>query len=861
MKRIFLLAVIVTAFISCKKDPVTPPTEPPIVPPPVTEIGQTGLVTTSKNFPAADSTFTITFDPNKGNAALAGYSGDVYVHLGAITNLSSGASDWKYVKFAWATNDPAAKMTRQANGKYTITINPRLFLGVPSGENILKLAMVFRSADGTVVGRNTDASDIFIPLYSNASLNVRFIEPEMMPSFEPKPIITINTVGQELTVTGSSSQKASLNLTLNGTSFATASNATQVTGKAKIIAGGLQTVKVIANNSVESSFSFLIGGTVVVEALPATAKIGVTYISTTSAILALYAPNKQFVNVIGDFNNWTLDNNSFMKRTPDGNIWWVQINNLTANAEYAYQYLVDGTLRIADPYAEKILDPSHDGSIPATNYANIGTYPTGKTTGIVSTMSNNPALRYNMTGSITRPAKNNLVIYEVLLRDFLANNNYQTLTDTLNYFSRLGVNAIELMPINEFEGNLSWGYNPDFYFAPDKFYGSKYYLQRFIDECHKKGIAVIVDMVLNHSTGLSPMAQLYWDGANNRPAANSPWYNATTPHPLSFGPDFNHESPATKSFVKDVIKFWMQEYKVDGFRFDLSKGFTQKPTGDFGAWGAKDDGRIAIWKDYNNYIKSIDANNFYVILEHFANDDEEQVLAGDGMMLWNNLNYSFNEASMGWIPTSNLNRGIYSTHGFTQPDYLVGYMESHDEERMMYKNLTYGNAAGTYNVKELNTALKRQEMSAAFFFAMPGPKMIWQFGELGYDVSIDFNGRVGEKPLHWEYNTQANRIALRNAFAKFIKIKRNNSIFASTNITYSLAGALKYIKLVEGSKTVVVVGNFDVNNQTANIDFGAAGTWYDAANNNTVTNLGSATYNATLAPGEYHVFSNSILSE
>ncbi|MFV0607226.1 MAG: alpha-amylase family glycosyl hydrolase [Niabella sp.] len=876
MKKILLLVCVVSSIISCKKDTIDNPT--PVIPPNETEVAQSGLVTTSIMFPGSDSTFTITFDPTKGNAGLAGYGGDVYIHLGAITNSSTGSADWRYVKYDWGTNNPTAKMVKQSNGKYTIQINPRSFLGVPSGETIVKLAMVFRNADGTLTGKNKDNSDIFIPLFNTSGLKLRFVQPEFDPYFNPMPSINITATGQELTVTGAASQKASLNLLLNGTSFATASNAFQVTGKATIGTTGLQTVKIIANGSTETSFSFFVGGTAVIEALPANAKLGTTFINNgSSVIVALYAPGKQFVNVIGDFNNWTPDNNSTMKKTPDGNIWWVQINGLTANTMYAYQYLVDGSLRIADPYTQKVLDPWNDGTIPAVNNNNFGTYPAGKTTGIVSTMSSDPALDYNMTHSLNRPVKNNLVIYELLLRDFLADNNYKTLTDTLNYFTRLGVNAIELMPVNEFGGNSSWGYNPDFYFAPDKYYGSKYYLQRFIDECHGRGIAVIVDMVLNHSTAASPMAQLYWDAANNRPAANSPWYNSVSPHPLDFGPDFNHESAATKLFVKDVVKFWMQEYKVDGFRFDLSKGFTQKNTGtDFNAWNQLDQSRVNIWKDYNNYIKSIDANNFYVILEHLGVAEEEKLLAAEGMMLWNEMTYNFNEATMGWLPNSDFKWAVYKEHGFTSADGLVTFMESHDKERIMYKNITYGNSTNTsYNIKDVNVALKRTEMAAAFLFAIPGPKMIWQFGELGYDRSIfsctdgsipspyeqNESCKLSPKPPLWQYNTVSQRVVLKNAFAKFINLKKKNSIFTTSNLVYDFSGAIKYIKLVEGSKTVVVVGNFDVTNQTANIDFGTSGVWYDAANSNVTMNLSSSTYTTTMQPGAYHIYSNMILSE
>ncbi len=212
-------------------------------------------------------------------------------------------------------------------------------------------------------------------------------------------------------------------------------------------------------------------------------------------------------------------------------------------------------------------------------------------------------------------------------------------------------------------------------------------LQRFIDECHGRGIAVILDMVLNHAFGQSPMVQLYFDKGASKPSANSPWFNADPTHPYNVGYDFNHESAATKSYVKDVMRFWMEEYKIDGYRFDLSKGFTQKNSGtsdaSVNAWNAYDASRIAIWNDYNNYIKSIDANNFYVILEHFAADNEEKELSDKGMMLCNNLNGSFNEATMGYLDGSDFSRGFFGTHGFSGSNNLISYMQSHDEERTM----------------------------------------------------------------------------------------------------------------------------------------------------------------------------------
>lgn len=863
MRKLYylLFALTLTASACRKANPGTEPQTEVVIP-----VNQVGLVTTSAQFPTPDDTFVLTFDASKGNAAFLGKAGDVYIYTGVITDKSAGPTDWKYVKSkSFDAPDAAAKMTTAGANKFQISINPRSFYGVPASEKILKLVMLFRSGDGGIKAANADGSDIFLPLYESGKLNVAFTAPEFQPTYVPTPVISAKMIGDELEVSAVSSKAAKLTLFLNGTEFATANTATAITGKVKITAAGNQEVKVIANEGsaqAQSTFNFVLTGKAEVAELPSGAKEGVVFINGgQSAIVTLYAPEKQSVYVVGDFNNWQPTATQFMKKTPDGKTWWVQIDNLDAQKAYGYQFVVDGKIKVADPYAEVQLDPDNDPGIPAANYPNIPAYPSGKTHGIVSLMqASQPSYSFK-NKSFQRPEKNKLVVYELHVRDFLKNDNYSTLTDTLSYLTRLGVNAIELMPVTEFEGNSSWGYNVSFYFAPDKAYGNKVALQRFIDECHSRGIAVIMDMVLNHSFGQSPMVQMYYDQASGKPAANSPWFNQDPTHPYNVGYDFNHESAATKAFVKNVLKFWIQQYKVDGYRFDLSKGFTQTNSGtsdaSVAAWGNYDASRIAIWRDYNNYIKSVDPNNFYVILEHFAADNEEKELSDQGMMLWNNVNGSMNEATMGWVSTSDFSRAFYGTHNFAGGDNLVTYMQSHDEERTMVKDLAYGNSSGAYNVKSLATALKREEEMAAFLFAVPGPKMIWQFQELGYDVGINENGRTGEKPIHWEYFQQPQRRALFNAYARFISLKKNNAVFSTTNIHFGVNAAVKYIQLSDATNTVFVIGNFDVVNHTSNIDLGTAGNWYEVGKTN-ATSL-SSTYAVNLQPGEYRIISKNPL--
>ncbi len=845
------------------------------------------LLSWAPDFAVENTTpFTITVDATKGNQGLLNYNAaDVYVHIGVITNLSTSASNWKYVKTTWGTTDPLAKATSLGNNKWSFTITGglRTYFGMSDpAETIKKIAILFRSGDGNKKQANADGGDMYVPIYTN-TLAIRFTNPLFQPTYKPIPETITKIVGDNIALSAISNNAASLKLYLNGVQIQSATAATSISANPTLVASGNQQIIAEANDGVTISrdtVNFFVTGGVNVSPLPAGVKDGINYDpNNTSATLVLYAPGKGRVCVIGEFfgSNWQEQTQYQMNKTPDGNYWWITINGLTSGTEYSFQYLINGTLKIAEPYTEKILDPANDQYIPAATYPGLKAYPAGLTTGIISILQTaKPAYNWQVN-NFTKSDKRNLVIYELLVRDFVANHNWNTLRDTLNYLKKLGINAIEIMPFNEFEGNLSWGYNPDFYFAPDKYYGPANTLKEFIDSCHKNGIAVIMDMVLNHSFGSSLLVQLYWDAANSRPALDNPWFNPVTKHAYNVGYDMNHESLATRYFVSRVLDHWLNNYKIDGFRFDLSKGFTQKQTCDnngnncdANAMSAYDQSRIDIWKRYYDTMQ-LKSPSSYCILEHFADNSEETVLSNYGMMPWGNENYNYNQASMGYNSGSDFSSGIANVRGWTNP-FLVTYMESHDEERLMYKNITYGNSSGSYNIKDTATALKRQELDAAFFLTLPGPKMIWQFGELGYDYSITScnpgniipqpypqgNCRTDAKPIRWDYLQQPNRKKLYDVYSALIKLRFNplyKDAFFSNTTSQSLSGAFKWIQLTSTPNKIVVIGNFDVVTQSGSVIFPNAGTWYDYLNGNTITATGIA-QSFTLQPGEYHVYTN-----
>ncbi|HNY03210.1 MAG TPA: alpha-amylase family glycosyl hydrolase, partial [Bacteroidales bacterium] len=552
------------------------------------------------------------------------------------------------------------------------------------------------------------------------------------------------------------------------------------------------------------SVSIYLRGPVTVEELPAGVKSGINYIDNTTVTLVLNDPAglKNFAFAIGDFSNWLPGDQNYMRRTPDGKNYWITLSGLTSGKEYGYQYYIDGHLKIADPYCDKILDPWNDKYIPSFNYPGLKPYPFDKTIGVVSVFQTGQTpYPWEVTG-FTPPAvdgnQQDLVIYELLLRDFTDSSSLVTAMEKLDYLKNLGINAVELMPIMEFDGNNSWGYAPNFFFAPDKYYGTRNQYKKFIDECHKRGIAVILDIVTNHSFGLSPLAAMYYDEAAGTPSASNPWMNTQAPHPLGIGCDFNHESPYTREFFKRVLGYWLTEYRVDGFRFDLAKGLTQKYTGsDLGAWATYDPSRINILTDYFNHIKSVNPKA-YMILEHFADNSEETVLANTGMLLWSGMHDRYKQVGMGWSSNSDLSWGYHGNRGWAYPN-LSDYMENHDQERVMVEALSNGNGSGGYSTKDTTDALHQMQMTAALMFGIPGPKMVWQFGELGYDYSINYNGdRTAPKPPRWDYFDQPERQRLYRTYSAMAGLRKCDT-WRYGSFSSDLSGTGKKIRITHSS--------------------------------------------------------------
>ncbi len=801
-------------------------------------------ITTEPALPVASQKVTITFDTSK-ESRLGYYTGDLYAHTGVIIE---GNTAWQHVIESWGNNTTQPKLTNKGNGIYELQVSPdiKTFYAVKAGEKVIKMAFVFRSSDSKM-----QTNDLFVNVYSEG-LNINISEPAA------GSVIAKN---KPIGITAGASENAALKLFIGetllaqntGTAIAANHTFTQP-GSNWIIA------EATANNkTVRDSVKVFVRDDVVVQAKPSNFRKGINYTSESSVALVLWAPLKENVFVLGDFNDWQLSNSFQMKK--DGDFFWLEISNLVPGKEYLFQYFIDGKIKIADPYAEKISDPWNDKFITSQTYPSLIAYPVNKTEGVASVMHPGQE-KYNWeVTDFQVPKKEKLVIYELLVRDFMEEHTYKSVREKLNYLEDLRINVLELMPVNEFEGNSSWGYNPSFYFAPDKYYGPKNELKKLIDECHKRGIAVVIDMVLNHSYGQSPFVQMYMDNWAITP--DNPWYNRQSNFQntsLQWGFDFNHESMATRELIDSVASFWMKEYKVDGFRFDFTKGFSNTPYSS-SSWGSEYDAqrvsnlkRMAdeIWKRKPGAL---------VIFEHLADNSEEKELANHGILLWGNMHGNYQEAARGNVSGSDLSWALHSQRGWNEPN-LVSYPESHDEQRIMYVIKQTGISSGSYNISNQTTALKRIELNSVFNIPLPGPKMIWQFGERGYDLSINRceNGtisndcRLSPKPSYWQYLNNPDRLSLFRVMAKLNELKTTYPEFTPKSFETGLTGAVKWYRLTNGGNHVLALGNFDVQQQTGSVTFPANGKWYEFFTGDSVV-ITTTSLSFQLKPGEYRLYS------
>ncbi|GAA5099052.1 hypothetical protein GCM10023210_35970 [Chryseobacterium ginsengisoli] len=757
---------------------------------------------------------------------------------------------------------------------YSLTFTPTTFYG---RTGIGRFGFLLKDKTGS----HQTSPDIFVNV---GVLNLNLTNPAANS-------LTSVPTGNSINITATTSVNATFQLKANGTvvnSTSTASTSYSynytVTGDAS-----MELIATDANsNSKNSTFILQVPRNVVSEAIPSWIRQGINYHPTdnTKVGLALYAPTKNFVHVIGSFNNWIVNDAYLMKRdTGNPDLYWIELSGLTPQQLYTFQYRTNDLRKVADPYSPQILSSYDDQYISSTTYPNLPAFPAGQ--GFEVSMFKTGQTPYNwQTTNFQRPAKENLVVYELLLRDFTQEKNWQSLINKITYLKNLNINAIELLPVMEFEGNLSWGYNTSFHYALDKAYGTPEKFKEFIDLCHQNGIAVILDIAFNHATGRSPLVRLWnvdpdGDGYGDV-AANNPYFNTVPKHSYNVFNDFNHTSASTKYYVERCLQQWLLEYHVDGFRWDLTKGFTQSCSEtDEACTNAYQQDRVDILKYYADRQWALDPNS-YMIFEHLGTDAEEQqwanyrIAEGKGVMLWNNQNGPYNQNTMGYKENSNFDRMNHTLHGFTNMSG-VGYGESHDEERLMFKNLAYGAVNGAYDVKNLNTSLDRMKAFGATFFTIPGPKMIWQFGELGYEFSINRcadgsinNGcRTDEKPIAFTlgYDTNANRKAVYDTWAKIINIRNTNPVFKSktytvesNNLTNDPTGLITRIfvydnTITTGVKNVVVLANYTTAAQNVVPYFPYIGQWQNLMDNS-ISTVTSTTAPILLQPGEFRIFGN-----
>lgn len=498
----------------------------------------------------------------------------------------------------------------------------------------------------------------------------------------------------------------------------------------------------------------------------------------------LYAPGKRSVTLVGDWNGWDREADP-MKH--DGEGFW-SIKKRFEPGSYAYQFFVDREILICDPYARLLAEGAeHD---PPRAVVDVGAAP----------------FEWHDDGWSRIPFED-LVIYELHIGTFSPERTFRGVTSRLEYLRSLGVNCIELLPAYEFSGTFAWGYNPSYFFTVEKSYGSPEELKTLVDEAHRAGIAVILDLVLAHTGHECPLLKLYR-------YEDSPWYGDGLGEKNQFGfPSLDYTKEATKRFVRDVQHHWLREFHMDGFRYDYLLGVGMRG----------DEGVPHLVRTAHEL-----AGDLYLVGEY--SPEEPDSIARAGLSGAWRVGASYDMKALlgegrlrteGWERFEETIRKLDAeANGYVGRTQAVNYIESHDEPRLVLEFVNAG--------MDRRTARKKSALGASLLFSLPGPVMLLQGQEWGEDSvrTQEYN------PLHWEYLETHEGRSLFEHYARMARLRADAAGLRSGNLSFEAVYPDRKTTVIrrrtdEGSDAVAVF-NFGRDEQTLTVPFPAAGLWKDA---------------------------------
>lgn len=527
---------------------------------------------------------------------------------------------------------------------------------------------------------------------------------------------------------------------------------------------------------------------------------------STGTTFRVWAPNAVSVNVAGTFNGW---NSTSRPLASEGGGWWsVDVPN--AAVQHQYKYVINGSVWKVDPRAGDVVSSVGNGIIVSHNY--------------------------NWT-PFNPPPWNEMVIYEMHIGSFYdaPGGNPGTWTSAasrLGYLQTLGINAVKIMPVAEFPGDFSMGYNPVNLFAPESAYGSPNDMRNFINACHQRGIAVIIDVVYNHLGPSDDLGESIWrfDGYSAYGDTGGIYFYEDDNRYTPWGDTRpNYSSGPVRSFIRDNVMYWLSEFNMDGIRMDGTAYIRERGIG-----GPDIPEGWSLMQWINNEVDVAFGQKICIAEDMRDNEWLTKTTGEGGAGFDSQWDAGFHHKVVPVLTASqDADRNMWDIR-----DAIVRLYNGWDTQRVIYTEShdEVGTAGGGrvpsqiwWDHPDSYYSKKRSTLGAGIVFTSPGIPMIFMGQEF-----LEDGAWHDSDPLDWTKNTTF--AGIRQMYTHLIGLRRNLSgstrgLLAKNVNVFHINNTDKVIAFHRWwnggpGDDVIVVANFSNRGFTSyNIGFPKSGRW------------------------------------